>query len=131
LPGLPLERLATYYLNHERPGKVFDGTWNSTTLTDDVEQEDETNVTKFYGAYEDEQKWYIAGPSTRFGKIGRIIGGAAGVGGRTRVAKAYKQLCENWAAGDTTIDIVGFSRGDPHKRSLAKRGGTDDDSVMV
>lgn len=90
---------------------AFDGTWNSARITDDVEQEDETNVPKFYGAYEDEQKWYVAGPGTRFGKIGRIIGGAAGVGGRDRVAEAYEQLCKNWAAGDTTIDIVGFSRG--------------------
>lgn len=25
--------------------------------------------------------------------------------------EAYQQRCKNWAAGDTPIDIVGFSRG--------------------
>lgn len=34
-----------------------------------------------------------------------------GMGGRTRVKKVYEQFCKNWAAGDTIIDIIGFSRG--------------------
>lgn len=90
---------------------AFDGTWNSATLSDDVEAEDETNVPCFYEAYDDERKWYVAGPGTRRGKIGRVLGGAAGMGGYTRVREAYKQLCENWANNDTIIDVVGFSRG--------------------
>lgn len=90
---------------------AFDGTWNSATLSDDLETETETNIPDFYEAYEDDQKWYVPGPGTRFKKIGRVVGGLTGAGGRTRVEEAYKQLCQNWAAGDTTIDIVGFSRG--------------------
>jgi uncharacterized protein (DUF2235 family) len=35
----------------------------------------------------------------------------SGVGGRGRLLKAWKKLVENFARGDTVIDIVGFSRG--------------------
>jgi len=90
---------------------AFDGTWNSATLDDNVEQENETNVANFCEAYTDKNKLYVAGPGTRFGKVGRVLGGGTGLGGLTRVREAYKQLCTNWEAGDTIIDIVGFSRG--------------------
>jgi len=30
-------------------------------------------------------KWYVAGPDTCFNKLGRAMGGATGMGGRTRV----------------------------------------------
>lgn len=89
---------------------AFDGTWNSATLDDDVEQENETNVADFAEAY-DAQTWYVPGPGTRFGRVGRILGGGTGLGGRTRVRELYQKLCEAWAAGDTVIDVVGFSRG--------------------
>jgi hypothetical protein len=89
---------------------AFDGTWNSATLNDDVEQENETNVANFSEAYSG-PKWYVSGPGTRFGKVGHIIGGAFGAGGDERVKEAYKQLCENWHQGDQLIDIIGFSRG--------------------
>lgn len=90
---------------------AFDGTWNSATLADNVEQENETNVANFCEAYADENKWYVPGPGTRFGNVGRVLGGATGLGGLMRVREAYSQLCENWQAGHRTIDIVGFSRG--------------------
>jgi uncharacterized protein (DUF2235 family) len=89
---------------------AFDGTWNSATLSDDVEAEDETNVADFYEAY-DGQKWYVAGPGTRHSRIGKVIGGLTGAGGHRRVGEAYDALCKTWEAGDTTIDVVGFSRG--------------------
>jgi uncharacterized protein (DUF2235 family) len=89
---------------------AFDGTWNSAVLHDDVEQENETNVADFSEAYT-EEAWYVAGPGTRHREVGRVLGGVAGLGGRARVAEAYEQLCKNWAAGDTFIDIIGFSRG--------------------
>jgi uncharacterized protein (DUF2235 family) len=89
---------------------AFDGTWNSATLYDDQEQDDETNVARFCEAYEG-AIWYVAGPGTRYGKVGRVIGGLTGAGSFDRVDAAYEQLCENFAAGETTIDIVGFSRG--------------------
>jgi hypothetical protein len=89
---------------------AFDGTWNSATLADNVEQENETNVANFCEAYY-EQTWYVPGPGTRFGDVGHVLGGATGLGGRTRVKELYQKLCEAWAAGDTIIDVVGFSRG--------------------
>jgi pimeloyl-ACP methyl ester carboxylesterase len=89
---------------------AFDGTWNSATLNDDVEQEDETNVANFFEAYR-EKKWYVSGPGTRHGKVGRAVGGGAGAGSFERVAEAYDELCKNFAAGDKAVDIVGFSRG--------------------
>jgi uncharacterized protein (DUF2235 family) len=89
---------------------AFDGTWNSATLNDDVEQDNETNVANFCEAYTG-AKWYISGPGTRFGKVGHVIGGACGAGGHERVKEAYNQLCNNWENGDTAIDIIGFSRG--------------------
>jgi uncharacterized protein (DUF2235 family) len=89
---------------------AFDGTWNTARLHDDEESANETNVANFAEAYTG-PTWYIPGPGTRFGKVGHIIGGVTGAGGRERVDEAYKQLCQNWEAGDTTIDVVGFSRG--------------------
>jgi hypothetical protein len=47
---------------------AFDGTWNSATLDDNVEQENETNVANFSEAYADENKWYVAGPELALGK---------------------------------------------------------------
>jgi uncharacterized protein (DUF2235 family) len=89
---------------------AFDGTWNSATLHDDVQQDDETNVARFSEAYQ-EETWYVSGPGTRYGNVGRVIGGLSGAGGFDRVDAAYKQLCANFATGDSTIDIIGFSRG--------------------
>lgn len=90
---------------------AFDGTWNSASLDDNLEQENETNVANFSEAYADESKWYVPGPGTRYGKVGHVLGGAAGMGGIQRVTEAYNQFCKDWEAGNTTIDIVGFSRG--------------------
>src|SRR5437867_1293984 len=75
---------------------AFDGTWNSATLDDNIEQDNETNVANFSAAYTG-PKWYVSGPGTRFGDVGRVIGGAFGAGGPERVKEAYKQLCQNWA----------------------------------
>ncbi len=73
---------------------AFDGTWNSATLNDDIEQVNETNVAHFSEAYTG-PKWYVSGPGTRFGDVGRVIGGALGAGGPERIKEAYKQLCTN------------------------------------
>ena len=105
---------------------AFDGTWNSATLHDTVEQADETNVANFCEAYDPPDKvCYAAGPGTRFGKFGRIIGGGTGIGGRTRITEAYEVLCENWAAGDEIIDIIGFSRGAALALDFANRIAED------
>jgi uncharacterized protein (DUF2235 family) len=85
---------------------AFDGTWNK-----DLSGEEKcTNVVCFRDAYR--EKWeYWAGVGTRLGALGLLAGGITGAGGRQRIAEGLARLNGNWAAGETTIDIVGFSRG--------------------
>ncbi len=89
---------------------AFDGTWNSSIVDDDAQGPDDTNVVRFYEAYQG-RKWYVSGPGTRLGQIGKSVGGLIGAGARDRVEEAYKALVDTYRQGDTTIDIVGFSRG--------------------
>lgn len=85
---------------------AFDGTWNENK-PDDTE---DTNVFKFMEAYPG-RKFYLPGIGTRFGVIGRMLGGLFGAGGKTRVAEAYEELEKHFSLGDRVIDIIGFSRG--------------------
>jgi len=86
---------------------AFDGTWNKNQPQDDKD----TNVRKFFDAYNDQRKFYRAGPGTRFGWFGKIFGGLFGAGGKERVKEAYGELEKNFRAGEKTIDIIDFSRG--------------------
>jgi len=86
---------------------AFDGTWNS----DEDDPKEDTNVVRFTELYEGNNTEYVAGVGTRFGKLGHILGGLFGSGGRTRISEMYDELCDNWEQGDKVIDIVGFSRG--------------------
>jgi len=85
---------------------AFDGTWNK----DHPGTDGDTNVVWFRDAYQG-TVCYLKGVGTRFGILGRMAGGITGAGGRKRVDEAWKALAGNVKAGDTTIDIVGFSRG--------------------
>ena len=85
---------------------AFDGTWNQ----DKPGTEQDTNIAWFCSAY-GEGAFYQKGVGTKLGKLGRIIGGITGAGGRTRVRNARKRASTNFNRGDTTIDIIGFSRG--------------------
>jgi uncharacterized protein (DUF2235 family) len=85
---------------------AFDGTWNR----DKPGSEEDTNVVWFKEAY-DGPVFYQEGVGTRAGKLGRVVGGITGAGGRTRVRDALNALRVNLRHGDTTIDIAGFSRG--------------------
>jgi hypothetical protein len=92
---------------------AFDGTWNAAKDGDDADHRD-TNVVRFFEAYRTHsgtKDFYLAGVGTRFGVVGRALGGVFGLGELPRINEAYDQLCQNWAAGDRIIDIVGFSRG--------------------
>jgi uncharacterized protein (DUF2235 family) len=92
---------------------AFDGTWNEEKTGDDPDYKN-TNVVRFYRAYHarsGKNDFYVPGVGTRLGEIGRTFGGVFGLGEVPRLKEAYRQLCQNWAAGDTEIDIVGFSRG--------------------
>lgn len=86
---------------------AFDGTWNS----DEVDDIQDTNVVRFKELYMGNNAEYLEGVGTRFGKLGAILGGLFGAGGKTRIDEMYDELCENWKQGDKDIDIIGFSRG--------------------
>src|SRR6188472_1989994 len=70
---------------------AFDGTWNSEK--DAGEYDRNTNVVRFKDLYTG-TKFFYRGVGTKHGLLGKIVGGAFGVGGH-----------------DRDIDIVGFSRG--------------------
>jgi uncharacterized protein (DUF2235 family) len=97
---------------------AFDGTGNEDR---DGDLHD-SNVLHFFRAYEDAQKdndpddptgsFYVKG----IGRMARTFlsdkfAEAFGIGGHRRVRQAIKRLRNNVRAGDTVIDIVGFSRG--------------------
>lgn len=114
---------------------AFDGTWNERH--DAGVYGVNTNVVEFVKAYngkraivqkpteeagkkgvtavredlEKDEDFYVSGVGTRHGFLGKVIGGAFGVGGRTRIKEAKEQVAEHFAAGDEIIDIIGFSRG--------------------
>ncbi|MGB6364492.1 MAG: DUF2235 domain-containing protein [Thermoanaerobaculia bacterium] len=90
---------------------AFDGTWNWERTTGEYGKN--TNVVKFHRAYlgAEDDDFYTKGVGTRHGKLGQLFGGAFGFGGKRRLGKARARLYENYAAGNTEIDVVGFSRG--------------------
>ena len=112
---------------------AFDGTWNEEKSGEDPDYTN-TNVVRFRNAYERNagtKQFYREGVGTRMGKVGEVLGGAFGLGERTRIDEAYDALCTTWIAGDHTIDIVGFSRGAAttldfchviHERGIRKPG---------
>ena len=85
---------------------AFDGTWNK----DRPGTEHDSNVRLFATAYQ-APDYYQKGVGTRFGRLGQIISGITGAGGRTRIDRALKKLEKRLDEGDTNIDIIGFSRG--------------------
>ena len=92
---------------------AFDGTWN-TAKDDEDPHFKNTNVVRFHQAYHrrsNTNDFYVSGVGTRLDKIGKIFGGVFGLGALPRINEAYDHLCKAWAAGDHTIDIIGFSRG--------------------
>ena len=104
---------------------AFDGTWN--TERDTGVYGINTNVVEFARAYDGRltvvQKegaagtpsvrddFYEAGLGTRHGWLGKIIGGAFGVGGHERMEEGKAAIAKHFAEGDETIDVIGFSRG--------------------
>jgi hypothetical protein len=102
---------------------AFDGTWNQEKAGDDPRSIN-TNVVRFFRAYDQHtqaanqapgtvpvENFYVAGVGTRFDLAGKALGGLFGIGALARIEEAYAHLCQAWTRGDTTIDIVGFSRG--------------------
>src|SRR4051794_14690767 len=92
---------------------AFDGTWNEAKTSEDPQYQN-TNVYRFFSAYRQHSgtnDFYVAGVGTRFDLLGKVLGGVFGLGELPRLNEAYAHLCQQWAAGDHVIDIVGFSRG--------------------
>ena len=102
---------------------AFDGTWNDAKSGEDLQYAN-TNVVRFFQAYDRNTaaaarsagtpavtNFYVAGVGTRYDVLGHALGGTFGLGELGRIREAYDRLCLSWASGDTTIDIVGFSRG--------------------
>lgn len=85
---------------------AFDGTWNE----DEEIPTKVTNVVRFRDIYDGPVE-YREGVGTRFGQVGRLIGGLFGAGGRSRIEEMYDAACANWQRGDRVFDIIGFSRG--------------------
>ena len=97
---------------------AFDGTGND----DMADAAFDSNVVEFFNAYIDPQKnqdpdaprgsLYLKGIGTRARtRFGRWLSEAIGFGGHDRVGQALQRLQRNVDAGDTTIDVIGFSRG--------------------
>lgn len=104
---------------------AFDGTGNR----DKKDDEKDTNVRQFYEAYAETYKpkvkkrgkkgkkfaqskcAYIPGVGTSKLPIRKVMGLVFGAGGKRRIRRAIKALKVNVKLGDTTIDVVGFSRG--------------------
>lgn len=85
---------------------AFDGTWN----VDKPGADHDTNVLWFHEAYTG-PKHYFKGIGTRFGAFGKVLGGVTGAGGRDRIREALEAFRAARRAGDTIVDVVGFSRG--------------------
>lgn len=95
---------------------AFDGTGNEDRPGTDRD----SNVLHFFNAYQDppmpgdaaRRSLYIEGIGVRaHTPIGDVLAKTFGLAARQRLREARQRLDRNLAAGDATVDIVGFSRG--------------------
>ena len=88
---------------------AFDGTGN----IDEDDDNFDTNVVRFRELYaqNDGEENYLEGVGTKLGTIGKVLGGALGMGGRSRVEHMLDTVRDNINNGDKIIDVIGFSRG--------------------
>lgn len=110
---------------------AFDGTWNDSSAPEDQRDTNkDTNVHRFrvlYGGVTE----YKDGVGTRFGIIGKLIGGLTGAGAEKRVEEQFEALRENFETGETEIDIVGYSRGAAISRMFVHRIERDFEDLKV
>ena len=97
---------------------AFDGTGQRDD-NPDLEDVRDTNVARFFFAYrpddsdkpiDDRRNHYQRGVGSA-GLLRKALGTVTGFGGRTFVRRALDKLRDNIEGRDTTIDVVGFSRG--------------------
>lgn len=88
---------------------AFDGTGN----IDEDDDNFDTNVVRFAELYalNEGKENYLEGVGTRLGTVGKVLGGALGMGGRSRVEHMLDNVTDNFNNGDKIIDVIGFSRG--------------------
>ncbi|MCK5446372.1 MAG: DUF2235 domain-containing protein [Rhodospirillaceae bacterium] len=95
-----------------------DGTWQSKA------NERPSNVLRFHKllSKRGQLTLYIpgVGAGPKMDALGKLLGGAFGLGAHGRVKRAYKWLCKYWEPGDI-ISLNGFSRGATATRMLASR----------
>lgn len=104
---------------------AFDGTWNDSSAPDaERDTSKDTNVHRFRALYGGEV-FYESGVGTRYGLIGKLIGGATGAGGPRRIEEQFERLEQSFAAGDTTVDVIGYSRGAAIARMFVQRIAQD------
>jgi uncharacterized protein (DUF2235 family) len=107
---------------------AFDGTGNEDRDGDDRD----SNVLDFFRAYADPFKnddpdqergsLYFKGIGVRAKElVGKAFAEAFGIGGHRRVREAMERLKSNLEFGDTTVHIVGFSRGAALALSFANK----------
>lgn len=110
---------------------AFDGTWNDSRAPDDERDlKLDTNVHRFRMLYAGKRE-YLDGVGSRFGIIGKIFGGLTGAGASQRVEENFEALKRNFDAGDTDIDIVGYSRGAAIARLFVHRIERDFDALRL
>lgn len=114
---------------------AFDGTWNDSSAPE--EQRDtrkDSNVHRFrvmYGKDTGDKTEYKDGVGTRYGFIGKLIGGLTGAGAEKRIDEQFEALRKNFASGDTDIDIVGYSRGATISRMFVHRIERDFEELEI
>lgn len=104
---------------------AFDGTWNdSSAPAPERNAAKDTNVHRFRERYQGEEH-YMDGVGTRYGLIGKVVGGLTGAGADARVREQFDNLRRAVACGDRTIDVVGYSRGAAIARMFLHRIESD------
>jgi len=110
---------------------AFDGTWNDSREPDELrDAKKDTNVHRFRVLYRD-QVHYLDGVGSRFGIIGKIVGGLTGAGAEERIVEQLNRLQANFKSGDTVIDAIGYSRGAAIARMFVNRIETQYDLISL
>jgi len=111
---------------------AFDGTGNEDRAEDGQGNSLDSNVLDFFRGYSDPNgnddpkkdtgSLYLKGIGTLArSALGEKVAMAFGIGGHRRIRLAMERLENNFDAGDTEIDVIGFSRGAAVAVSFANR----------
>ena len=102
---------------------AFDGTNNDKNrdvLNDPDAPNGPTNIAIMFDIYEGKNRLYASGVGTReASSFSNLNGKMSGAGGKKRLKLAFEQFEAWYCAGDTDIDIIGFSRGAALAREFA------------